>query len=254
MHNFNHILATLKKIGDKSTCLFGFSVLFFIKKVPTNECYIMVKDLKKVEKYLKNKHFNPDCSKSNKIKYMHDFMTVHIYCEDNEELIEKVFISSANFKYNIFNGKVSLLYESQDFHNFDNDETLYLQCMSDLTSNTPKLLMSDTLKERLDFNFRNRDILYQRLDYILYRFKSFISPSIIESIKNNLPHNNCYCDIDSDDNCSICLEKLCSEKCIKLSCNHHIHVKCAIEWETSKYSRTIEQCPLCRKKIDKNIF
>ena len=41
--------------------------------------------------------------------------------------------------------------------------------------------------------------------------------------------------------CYICLEKLCSEKCIVLKCNHIFHSSCILKWYEAN-----KKCPLCK--------
>ena len=47
------------------------------------------------------------------------------------------------------------------------------------------------------------------------------------------------CDIE---NCSICLENIDIDQNYKLSCGHHFHTKCIIEW----FRNDKKICPLCR--------
>ena len=50
---------------------------------------------------------------------------------------------------------------------------------------------------------------------------------------------------DSDNECSICLDKfLKKEKIIQLDCNHIFHKKCIMEWFSKNENNS---CPLCRR-------
>tara|TARA_B100000886_G_scaffold143268_1_gene97331 strand:+ start:1534 stop:1794 length:261 start_codon:yes stop_codon:yes gene_type:complete len=57
-------------------------------------------------------------------------------------------------------------------------------------------------------------------------------------------------DIDETNICAICLEETKKdESIVKMSiCNHHYHEKCALATLNTK-----EECPLCRKNIEKDL-
>jgi len=56
--------------------------------------------------------------------------------------------------------------------------------------------------------------------------------------------------IDETNICAICLEETKkTESIVKMSvCNHHYHEKCALATLNTK-----EECPLCRKNIEKDL-
>ena len=53
--------------------------------------------------------------------------------------------------------------------------------------------------------------------------------------------------IEGDDECSICLQTLNSQKIKVLPCEHTFHTDCILEWLTNTNT-----CPICRKSIHKH--
>ena len=57
--------------------------------------------------------------------------------------------------------------------------------------------------------------------------------------------------INNDDECPICLEKIKNKETIKLNCNHIFHKKCIKRWinETNNNPNLDITCPLCKVNI-----
>ena len=62
-----------------------------------------------------------------------------------------------------------------------------------------------------------------------------LKKKVIANILDNNP-------IKSENECSICMEKIEYNKIEKLSCNHLFHNKCILEWYKTNLS-----CPMCRQ-------
>lgn len=70
----------------------------------------------------------------------------------------------------------------------------------------------------------------------------------LDGTKCRLKTHNDFCYMHSKE-CSICYEKLYSEKSIKTSCGHEFHKSCLTDW----FERD-NKCPLCREETQHHDF
>ena len=248
MHKFLNILNFIKKSEDNTLCLFGFSFLFYIKKIPSNECYILSDNLDKIKNFLKNNNIIFEC-KYDSITFYYNSLEIRIFNSNDYVLFEKVLFLSCNFKYNLYTGHMSLICENNLFDEYDSNIELYKNCMNDLINNNFCIKFNNIIKKLLIYNTRNKDLIFNTINYIIGRCKDLINNENKDNINNiKYLYNQYYLTITNNDICPICLEQLSDNICIKLSCNHYLHKDCAISWEKTLTKKHIDRCPYCRKK------
>jgi len=176
-----------------------------------------------------------------------------------------VCFTSTNLKLNINTGILSMInvltefkqeYLSKIDKNIVNNKCLYNICVNDLLNNNPQFLLSHKLDYFVKNKFSNKYQFKNRIDYYINDVFNFISDNKKNNLLNIIDNyfkktNNMSLkylifepkNINIDDCCLICLEKLNSEDCFKLPCcNKFMHKNCVIECE--KYDH---KCPNCRK-------
>ena len=177
-----------------------------------------------------------------------------------------IYFTITNLKLNINTGIISLINNFDEFKkeyiskltkNINND-IFYKICINDLLNNNLQFLLSDQLYRYVKYKFSNKFEFKKRIDYYINNVFKFLpkkqTNKLLNIIDNDFTKKNKMSlkyliikpeNVNVDDCCSICLEKLQSEECLKLPCcGKFIHKKCLLECEN--YSN---KCPNCRKNL-----